>query len=294
MKLSITANCWPMSRQQQQQQIDKITTLPVERVYMGETVCSQRDRLSPRQLAEICQYFAKQGKQVVLSSLNLAASKRDLELLQQLVSLPDVIIEANDMAAVSLAHKHGLPFIAGSGLNIYNGASLNWLLSLGMVGYQPPLEMPAATLQALMDQADQLGIRDQFELELLGWGYPLLAVSARCSTARVHGRNRKQCLKVCQETGAEQADSLINQPMFTINGTQLHSAEPWDLLSQLQQLRHVGVQWLRICPKSLDNCEWLDALAAAIAIEQHEFAAPLPGRGDFWSRGGIAEGLCAD
>ncbi|WP_298440534.1 U32 family peptidase [uncultured Ferrimonas sp.] len=294
MKLSLAANCWPLERHQLKAQIDLISALPVERVYLGETVCQQRDRFSPRELLALTEQFAQHGQQVVLSSLNLIASKRDLELTQQLTALDNVVIEANDMAAVALAHDNNLPFIAGAGLNIYNGASLSWLQGLGMVGYQPPMEMPAHTVTELMQQCQALGLRDGFELELLGWGYPLLAVSARCSSARVAGRNRQQCLKICQQQPIPVASSLAQQPMLKINGTQIHAAQPWDLLGQLDQLQRIGVQWLRVSLPDLQQAQWLHQLAEAIASGQPQFSAPITGSARLWQRSDVGADLCAD
>ncbi|WP_028117266.1 U32 family peptidase [Ferrimonas senticii] len=294
MKLSLAFNCWPQPRQQQLAQLEQLKTLPVQRIYLGETVCSQRDRLSPRELAEFAEVLAADNKQLVISSLNLIASDRDIRLLERICALPNITIEANDMAAVAAAHQAGLPFVAGSSLNIYNAASIKWLLSLGMVGYQPPLEITHDSLQTLMDDCQQLGLRQQFELELLGWGYPTLAVSARCTSARVHGRNRKLCQKICQSQGAELAHSLDGQPMFAVNGTQIQAASPVDLLPYLNQLTDLGVDWLRILPQSLAALDWLTELAEAIERQQPQFNAPEAGRAPLWRRANIGAELCAD
>ncbi len=294
MKLALALNQWPLTRAAQQAQLSQITDLPVQRIYLGETVCSQRDRLGLRGLLELQEQCLQAGQQLILSSLNLIASARDLALTQQLMRAPNVIIEANDMAAVALAHEHQHPFIAGSGLNIYNLASLQWLLSLGMIGYQPPLEITQQALATLLQQCQHIGNRHQFELEMLGWGYPPLAVSARCSSARVHGRNRQRCRKVCQQQGAELAQSLTGQAMMRLNGTQIHGAEPWDLLAHLDELTKLGVDWLRIVPAQGQPLAWLAELATAIRQGDDHFTAPICGRARLWQRQHLGDALCAD
>ncbi|SHI11087.1 U32 family peptidase [Ferrimonas marina] len=284
MKLSLAPNWWPMSRQQQHQWLERVAESPAQRVYLGENVCILRDRLAPRTLLEAAQALRDSGKEVILTSLNLVASERELALLERLCQQGEFAIEANDMAAVALAHQHGLPFVAGSGLNLYNPDSLAWMLSLGMTGYQPPLEMAAETLADLMQACQQRGLRDQFELELLGYGSPALAVSARCSTARAAGRNRQRCDKVCQHHGAQPVETLEGQAILRLNGTQVHGHQPIDLLGQLDRLEALGVDWLRVDLGPEGDGSWLPALAEALAQRQPEFTPPVAGARQFWQR----------
>ncbi len=284
MKLSLAPNGWPMDRHAQQRWLELALASPAERILLGETVCRLRDRMAPRTLLEQAHTLKAAGKEVVLATLNMVASEADLALLQRLCRQNDFPLEAHDMAAVALAHQHGLPFIAGAGLNIYNLDGIRWLLSLGMVGYQPPMEMAAQTLATLMAQCEEAGLRARFSLEVLGYGRPLLAVSARCSSARVAGRNRERCNKICQQQGALPVETLEQQPLLTLNGVQVHGHRPQDLLGELALLRSLGVEWLRVDPGPQGPQPWLADLQQALAAQADDFTPPEPGIRHFWQR----------
>ncbi|MBY6094464.1 hypothetical protein [Ferrimonas balearica] len=283
-RLSLAPNWWPMARAEQHAYLDSLLDSPFERIYLGESVCSLRDRLAPRTLLTLAEQLQQAGKEVVLTSLTLLGSERDLALLEKLCQQQQFAIEANEMGAVGAAHEAGLPFMAGQGLNIYNLASLDWLLSLGMTGYQPPLEMAQPVLSTLMAQAEASGSRARFELELLGYGQPPLAVSARCATARVAGRNRKRCDTVCQERGAQRADSLEGDPMLLLNGVQVHGDRPIDLLDSLAILRELKLDWLRLDPGPTLDWHWAADLAVALREGADRFDPPVVGMRQFWQR----------
>ncbi|GAA4878090.1 U32 family peptidase [Ferrimonas pelagia] len=284
MKLSLAPNWWPADRNAQQQWLEHAGASPAQRLYLGESVCALRDRMAPRTLLALAETLNSMGKQVILSSLSLVASDKDLALLNSLGQQDQFAIEANDMAAVALAHERGLPFVAGSGLNIYNLEGIRWLLSLGMIGYQPPLEMAAETLSILMAQCEQAGLRQQFELELMAYGSPPLAVSARCASARVAGRNRQRCEKSCQHTGAQLASTLEGQPILRLNGVQIHGHAPIDLLGDLNALRQLGIDWLRLDLGPAPDWDWLPTLQQALQESHPGVTAPQPGIQHFWQR----------
>ncbi|MBY5990626.1 U32 family peptidase [Ferrimonas balearica] len=284
IRLSLAPNWWPMDRTAQHDHLDALLDSPFERLYLGESVCALRDRLAPRTLMTLARTLSDAGKEVVLTSLSLLAGPRDLALLESLCQLEGITLEANEMGAVGAAAEAGLPFVAGSGLNIYNLDSLNWLLELGMTTYQPPLEMAQPVLSALMAQAEQTGVRERFELELLGYGQPPLAVSARCATARVAGRNRKRCETVCQQVGAQPAHSLEGQPLLTLNGVQVHGDRPIDLLDSLATLRALKLDWLRLDPGPSLEWQWAWDLQSALKAGAERFDPPVVGMRQFWQR----------
>ncbi len=283
-RLSLAPNWWPMERQAQHRYLDALQDSPFERIYLGESVCSLRDRLAPRTLMSIADTLQAAGKEVVLTSLTLLGSERDLALLDKLCAQDRFALEANEMGAVGAAHRAGLPFVAGQGLNVYNLETLRWLIGLGMTTYQPPLEMAQPVLATLMAQAEQEGERARFELELLGYGHPPLSVSARCATARVAGRNRKRCDSVCQQRGAQRVDSLEGDAMLLLNGVQIHGDRPIDLLDSLAALRDVKLDWLRIDPGPQLDWHWVADLQAALAEGADRFDPPVVGMRQFWQR----------
>ena len=59
-----------------------------------------------------------------------------------------------------------------------------------------PVELSREWLSNVMVQCDELGIRNQFEVEVFSHGYLPLAYSARCFTARAENK-AKMTAKTC-------------------------------------------------------------------------------------------------
>ncbi|WP_417346133.1 hypothetical protein [Ferrimonas sp.] len=256
MKLSLTLNCWPLTRQQQNQQLDALTQAPVARIVLGETVCEKRDRPSLRTLLEVAEAAQASGIQVVLASLNLVNGPRELKLVEQVCGQHSLMVEANDLTAASLLKDLDQPFWAGANLNIYNRESLGWIARLGAMGYQPPIDMSEENMGLLLEAGNELGL----EGEILGFGWPQLAVSARCATARIHGRNKEHCDKVCQHHPVPMASTLEQEPLLLLNGPQNHGVKPVDRLDSLAHWRQAGASWLRVIPGPWAQGGWLQSL----------------------------------
>ncbi|SDI57624.1 Peptidase family U32 [Ferrimonas sediminum] len=277
MKLSLTLNSWPLSRQQQQRQLEQLNQLSVDRVYLGETVCEKRDRPALRSLLEYAEVASHSGKQVVLSTLNLINGPRELKLLQQICHQTECLVEASDLTAVQLMAEQKRPFLASANLNLYNLDSLRWMQSLGAIGFTPPIDISDDNAAVLIAQAREALITP-LSAEMIGFGWPVLAVSARCATARIQGRNKAHCDKICQQRSLPLASTLEGQEMLHINGPQTHGAIPVDRLDAIHYWQQQGVEWMRLVPGPGLDADWLtqlsEDLAAAAPLRRHEIPVP--------------------
>ncbi|PAU87944.1 U32 family peptidase [Pseudomonas sp. WN033] len=226
---------------------------PLDVIYLGETVCAKRRALSlddwlglARDLRDAC------DAEVVVSGLALIEAASELSSLRRLCDNGDLLVEANDMAAVQFLSERKLPFVGGPSLNLYNAFAVAELMNAGMQRWVPPVECSQALLEHLQQQA-----RDQAlslpELEVFAWGYLPLAYSARCFTARAENRPKDDCGFICQHY--PEGIPLLTQegqPLFTLNGIQTMSAGVCNLLAEYPKMRAMGVDALRLSPRATD------------------------------------------
>jgi len=224
---------------------DRIAVSPVDIVYLGETVCSKRRSLKPADWLELATKLQASGKAVVLSGLTLLEAGSELASLKRLCREQDFLIEANDMAAVQLLAGNSR-FVTGPAINIYNGRSLSVLAELGLQRWVLPVELSRDTLADM--QTDRPG---NVETEVLVFGRLPLAYSARCFTARAHNLPKDDCQFRC----LDYPDGMLlstreDEPFLVLNGIQTQSARTLNLVSELDNLRQLGVDVLRISPQS--------------------------------------------
>src|SRR5690625_3383423 len=166
---------------------------PVEIVYLGETVCSERRSFRPDDWLDLGRELAAAGKQVVLSTLTLVESRAEMGVMKRLCGNGEFLVEANDLAAVQLLAEQGLPFVAGPAINVYNAYTLKVLRRQGLQRWVLPFELSRTDLQAILADAERLGLREGLEVEVFSYGRIPLAYSARCFTARHHNLPKDQC-----------------------------------------------------------------------------------------------------
>ncbi|WP_170414746.1 ubiquinone anaerobic biosynthesis protein UbiV [Ruegeria arenilitoris] len=222
-----------------------LTQSPVDRVVIGELVCSKRLPFYQDRIPDAIAALIEAGKQVSLTSLALITLKRERKLTAELAEM-GVTVEVNDLTALAHLPK-GCAFTVGPLVNVYNEGTLNWLAARGANRVCLPPELPLASVEALTRVANDLDIA----IEVWGHGRLPLAISGRCYHARLHGRTKDNCQFACEDDpdGLEVLTG-DGRPFMAMNGVQTLSDSYACTDHQIDQLRWVGVSALRLSPQS--------------------------------------------
>ena len=224
---------------------DAVAQMPVDTVYLGETVCSRRHELRLADWLAVAARLRAAGKEVLLSTQVLLESTAEGGTMHKIAGQDGYPVEANDMGAVQrLAGKK--TFVAGPQLNLYNLPSLTWMAGLGASRWVMPLEMKRADLAVL-----QAGRPAGLETEVFAYGRMPLAYSARCFTARHRNLPKDDCQFSC----IAHPDGLLlntreSEHFLVLNGTQTQSARVYNLIESLPDLQALGVDVLRLSPQA--------------------------------------------
>jgi collagenase-like PrtC family protease len=251
MKLSLGPLQYYWPRQQTLDFYACVSAMPVDIVYLGETVCSRRHELRLEDWLDVATQLASDGKEVVLSTLPLIESESDLKAVRRLIDDGHFAVEANEMGAVRLLAEKGLSFTAGLTLNIFNGQTLGLLASLGARRWVLPPEASREILTGI--QATRPA---GMETELFAHGRVPLAYSARCFTARRFNLQKDTCEFKCidfpdgMDLKTREGDCFL-----TLNGIQTQSAKAYNLLLDLPEIASAGVDILRISPQAVGTGE---------------------------------------
>jgi collagenase-like PrtC family protease len=238
--------------------------MPVDTIYLGETVCSKRRSLSTKDWLDLASRLSQQcDKEIVLSSLALIEAESELKTLRRLCDNGDFMIEANDIAAIQIMSKKGLPFVTGPSVNIYNGATLNLLASKGLKRWVLPIELSSQTLQQIQSNRP-----DGIETEVFSYGRMPLTLSARCFTARSHNLPKDDCQYKCIDyPDGRLLSTQENEPFLALNGIQTVSAKSCNLITEIPSLKQLQVDILRISPQSTFTDKIVDAFHKALHHE---------------------------
>jgi collagenase-like PrtC family protease len=122
------------------------------------------------------------------------------------------------------------------------------------------------------------------QTEVFAYGRMPLAFSARCFTARHRNLPKDDCQFSCRDY----PDGLLmrtreDESFLVLNGTQTQSARVYSLLAELEDMRALGVDVVRVSPQSTNTLEILQAFDAVLkgrrsaSQAQQDIAAYLPG-----------------
>jgi O2-independent ubiquinone biosynthesis protein UbiV len=257
MKLSLGPLQYYWPRQQTLDYYASVAAMPVDIVYLGETVCSRRHELRLDDYLDVANRLADAGKEVVLSTLTLIESESDLKALRRMVDNDKFAVEANEMGAVRLLAEKKVPFVAGPTLNVFNAETLGLLASLGATRWIMPPEA-GRDLLAGMRPANMA-------TEVFAYGRVPLAYSARCFTARRFNLQKDTCEFKCIDfPDGMTISTREGQEFLTLNGIQTQSAKVYNLLADLPDLAAAGVEILRVSPQSTGTADVLAAFRARI------------------------------
>ncbi|HFC54057.1 MAG TPA: U32 family peptidase [Gammaproteobacteria bacterium] len=263
MKLAIGPILYFWSRDEVFEFYRSLERLPVDIVYLGETVCSKRRTLTLADWQLLAERLANAGKEVLLSTLTLLESESELRTMRRIVNNGSFAVEANDMAAVSVAAQAGVPFVAGPHLNSYNQATLELLAELGAMRWVAPMEMSRETMAGMQERRPS-----GLQTELFVYGRMPLAFSARCFTARNRDLPKDDCKLCC----ADYPDGMSlatqeGEQFLVLNGIQTQSGRTCNLLREIPDLDALGVDVVRLSPRSRHMGEIVDAFHRAITGE---------------------------
>lgn len=286
MRLSLGPLLYLWPRQQTFDFYKQARGWPVDIVYLGETVCAKRREMRPEDWLRIAEDLQAAGKTAVVSTRVLMEAGSEVGEMRRLVGDSPYAVEANDMSAVSVAAEQGHEFVAGPHLNVYNEDSLALMGELGASRWVAPLEMGRSGL-AVQQAARPAGL----ETEVFAYGRMPLAFSARCFTARADEVTKDRCEFRCiNDPDGRPVRTQEGELVFALNGIQTQSGRVCSLLGQLDALRELDVDVLRLSPHSRNTGQaaalFRDALDGACdpaaAEQQLAGLAPAPLCNGYW------------
>lgn len=217
---------------------------PINRVYLGEVVCSKRIPFLGPVLTRAAERLMGAGKTVIWSGLALPATEREQSMSAALAGL-DEEIEIND---VSFLLKRGnRPFVAGPFLNVYNELAARQLVGMGCARLCANIELSIGAIDAIHNSLPTLPI------EIHAFGRLPLALSGRCYHARAQNLHKDACQFVCdQDPDGKSVRTIEGQDFLAINGIQTLSAGVQVPGLPIDQLTGAGVTTLRLSPHTMD------------------------------------------
>ncbi len=230
---------------------------PVDRVYIGEVVCSKKAGLAPGDIDSVRKMLESSGKKVTLSSLAVVSNGDELDFTRKLVSLSDSI-EANDMSVLNMADPAVKEVFAGPHITAYNAPSIEFLKGVGISRVTFPVELPR---RSIAHDIKNTGIF----AEVFAHGRVPLAFSWRCYTSRAFGLGKTDCRHHCGKyPDGMEIKTMEREPLFTVNGTSVLSAKTYTLVEFVEDLKGIGVRAIRVSPRSRGTGKIIDVFRRRI------------------------------
>ena len=217
---------------------------PVDSVVLGEVVCAKRRSFHEPHMAAVAERLERAGKEVVFATPALIMDAREMAPVRDLVEAGDHLVEAGDVSAIALLA--GRRHVVGPFVNVYNEATLAYLVAAGAARVALPVELSRDSLAVL-------AAASEVPLEVQVFGRLPLAISARCYHARARGRHKDNCQFACGETPDGMAvETLHGQPFLAVNGTQTLSHRCCNLVAEMAELAAMGIRRYRLSPLAVD------------------------------------------
>ncbi len=215
---------------------------PVDSVYLGEVICSKREPYFEDYFDQVADRLKSAGKQVVISTLGLVTSAREMNDIRKHAS-ENAVVEANDVAC--LQALHGKPHVIGPLVNVFNEGAREFVLRNGAFRVVLPVEAPATSIKVLANTPA--------EIEVMVFGRQTLSIAMRCYHARSHGLTKDTCQYVCGlDPNGLSATTVTGDDLLTISGTSTQSHGYVVLLKELEAMRKMGVTHFRLSPQYVD------------------------------------------
>jgi len=250
---------------------------PVDRVCIGEVVCSKRLPSVIDSLAQAIERLERGGKEVILSTLSLVTLESERNRVADLVRDAAMPVEVNDISSVPAVQGRG--FAVGPFVNIYNESTLAYFARRGATRVCLPPELPLSSVAVLARAGAPLGVA----CEVFGFGRVPLAMSGRCYHARLHGTRKDACQFVCeQDADGRPVDTLDGQPFLAVNGVMTMSQSCVNLIEDIPAIAGAGVDSIRLSPQTCDMVRVAQIYRAVIdgereaAEARHDLAALIP------------------
>ena len=216
----------------------------IDCVYLGEVVCSKREIFFNEFFLGVLERFRSAGKEVIVSTLALITSKCEMSKVSSYADA-GFMVEANDVA--SLQALQSKPHVVGSFINVFNESTFDYLVKNNATRIVFPVEMTGNAISTLV------GAGKAAEIEVMVFGRQPLSVGMRCYHARAHGLNKDSCQFVCAlDQDGLQTNTIDQQPILVVNGTQTMSHGYAVLLHELAGLQNMGVSHFRLSPQDVD------------------------------------------
>ncbi|MFQ5456710.1 MAG: U32 family peptidase [Nitrospirota bacterium] len=230
-----------------------------DNIYIGEVVCSKRDRLSINDILSIAQDLEVSGKKIFISTLGLITNQKEFKFTEELCLLP-YPVEVNNIGVLNILNQKIKESVLGQYIQVYNKPSLIFFKKLGVKRIVLLPELSREAMFSIIEDTD-------IEKEILGFGKLSLGLSWRCYTSfSNHSSNKNNCTYRCYDfKEGIPVETIDKKSIYTLNGTQILSGFNFCLLEYIDILQSMGIDTIRIQPQLKGTNEIIDIVYRLIS-----------------------------